>query len=437
MAYTYKPSGISAKQKMGFGSWCLEITSSINNIINVFATVFLVSHIISINADAPIANSLVSISIYYIALHVLFAITYFLCGYIVDKSNRVWVYRIGCLLKCVFIISVIFLGEELAQLSVLAGAIYGIAEGTYYSSYNVMKSEVIPRAHADKYVAINSILHKITNIVFPILIGFLIDKSTYIVVSFYVLILVAIQIVFTFFIKSKRPNNSSFSPFKYLKALKGNSEDVKRIKRVYVVSICYGFTSIVSPILTFLNIYTFKTNVNLGLFTALFAVVSIIALILIKRFTKPGKRQIPYIIFSVLSVAVSVLVAVYISKWTYILYNLILTPVTAMVGYASDVQRTVIVKKTGHYDDIAEHQTVVESLCYSSARLISFIALLVLGLTLGLTGFKILLAIDVLCIPTLCYFLHKMEKVESNYPLELRVALEESEVVKTENSEVK
>lgn len=437
MAYTYKPSNITEKQKLGMSSWSLQVTSSINNIINVFATSFLVSYIMNINADAPIASSLVSIALYYIALHILFSTTYFLFGFLVDRSNRVWVYRLACLMKLVFIIAVIFIGQELAKLSILAGALYGVAEGAYWSSYNVMKIEVVPKAHADKYALLNSIIFKITNVVFPVLIGMLIDYSTYIVVSFYVLALVVIQLVFTFFIKSFKPANSCFAPFKYFKKLKAKTEDVTRIKRVYWVAFAYGFTSIMTPILTFLNIYTFKTNTNLGLFTALFAIISIFGLIFIKRFTKEGKRKIPYIIFSVLTVASSVLVAIYVCKWTYIVYNLILTPVVAMVGYSTEVQRALIAKKTGHYDDIAEHQTMIESVCFTSARLISFVAMLVLGLTLGLTGFKILLAVDSLCIPLLCYFLHKMEKVEKNYPIETRVVSIEVEEVKTENTEAK
>ena len=434
MAFSYSPSNTSSNQKMNMSSWSMQVTSSINNIIGLFASTFLVSYIVHVNADAPLGNSLVSVALYYIALYIVMAFAYFAMGYLVDRSSRVWYYRAGIIIKGAFIVFLIFLGEELAKYSFLAGALYGVAESLYWSSYNVMKCEIIPRAHADKFVAINTLLNKFINIVFPILIGFLIDVSTFAMVAIYVLIIVAIQLVFSFFIKSQRPENSNFQFFKYIKKLKGKTEDVKRIKKFYPVAIFYGATTICTSLVSILSIYTFKTNLNLGLFTAGFSVLSVIALLLFKKFTNVGGRRVLYVIMAVVPVMAGVMVACKITQWTYIVFNISETVSLTLLAYALDVQRTIILKKTGHYEDIAEHQTLTE-LMFCFSRLITFILMLVFGLTLDVLGLRILTLVISFAFPLLCFFLAKMEKVEKDYPVEARVVAVEAEVVQENNIE--
>ena len=416
MAYNYKPSDSSGKEKMNLSTWSMQVTSSINNIISLFASTFLVSFIVQTNQNAPLGQSLVSIALFYISQYAVVAFVYFIMGYLVDKSNRVWYYRLGILIKGLFIVLIIFLGEDLAKMAALAGVVYGIAESCYWSSYNVMKCEIIPRMQADNFVAINTLLNKFINIVFPILIGLLIDISTFMSVAIYVLILVAIQMVFSFFIKSQRPENSSFEFFKYLKNLRGDADGVKRIKRFYPIALCYGATTICTSISSLLAIYTFKTNLNLGLFTAIFSVLSVMALILFKKYTKIGLRKILYVILGVVPLIGALCVTINVEKWSYIAFYVSETVSLTVLAYALDVQRTIILKKTGHYSDIADHQTLTEVL-FSFSRCVTFSIMLVLGLTLDVLGLRILMIIVGLVFPLLAFFLHRMEKVEMNYPL--------------------
>ena len=250
MAYTYTPSNITAKQKMNLSVWSLQITSLINSIVELFTSSFLVSFIMQVNVDEPISATLVSIALYYISLYAVMFIAYTLLGYLVDRSNRIGYYRAGILFKGAFIVVIIFLGRDLAQNTILAGAFIGLSEAFYYSSYNVLKGEIIPRAHADKYITVSNILKRVISIVFPILIGYLIDVSTYTTVAIYVLVIVAIQFIFSCLIKSQRPENSVFELFKYLKALRQKTEDTQRIKRFYPAVAGYACTTLISSCIT-------------------------------------------------------------------------------------------------------------------------------------------------------------------------------------------
>ena len=81
MAYTYNPSSKSTKEKMNLSTWSMQITSSINNIISLFASTFLVSFITQTNSNEPLGKTLVAIGLFYVSLYFVQAIIYFLMGH--------------------------------------------------------------------------------------------------------------------------------------------------------------------------------------------------------------------------------------------------------------------------------------------------------------------------------------------------------------------
>ncbi len=426
MAYTYTPSDISSRQRMNLSTWSLQICHALEGIIAIFGNTFLVSYIMHVNVDEPISKAIVSIALYYIAVYGVMLLVLPLIDYIVDRTDRVWFYRIGMLLKGSFIVLVIFLGKGLSKYSALAGVLYGLSETFYYAAFNTIKNEVVPKNHISKFVVMQNIFSKLVKTLFPVLLGILIDVTAYKNVAFYVLGVFAVQLTFSFFIKSKRPANSKFEFFGYIKKLAKNDPSLERVKRFYPMALAYGGTTIQTALASLLTIYTFKTNLNLGLFTGLFAFLSVILLLLFKRIKTLKGRGICYIILSVLSVGASVLISFAIKKWTYILFNLILTTSCCILGFALDIQRNTIVKKTGNYDYITEHQAVTEC-CFNIIRVLSYSLMLVLGMTLNLVGLKILISVVSIAYPLLAWLLYKMEKVEENYPMEKAEAIKETE----------
>ncbi len=416
MAYTYTPSQ-TASNKVDKASIGLQISHMLYTIVTIFASTFLISDIVSVNAENPLSQSITTIAIYYITQFIVFCVSYFLMSFIVDKTGRVWIYRLGILLYGAFIIMVIFVGKELSKFIVLAGALYGLSEGVFHSAYNVLKCEMVPRRSMRSYSTWSFVFDKLTKTVFPILLGVLIDSSTFSKTAIFVLVLIAVQFGVTFMIKSQRPDQSSFDFFKYLKSLKNNTQDMKRIKSVYKVSWFYGFKTIFATLFSIVTIYTFKTNVKLGIFTSISSVVSIVTLLLFKRFTKEGKRTSIYLISSILFVISTIILVIFMNTWTYVIYNLVDAVCLNIFANGFDIERNLVIKKVGHYNDIAEHNCVVEIL-FTISRLIAYSIMLVLGLTLDLLGLKICIVVCALLMPVMCMLTDKIEKVECQYSLE-------------------
>lgn len=416
MAYQYSPSteGLKKVDKASIG---LQISHMLFVIVSIFASTFLISYIVSVNAENPLSKSIVSIAIYFITQFAVFGISYFAMSYVVDRTSRVWIYRLGILLYGLFIVMVIFVGKELSKYVVLAGALYGLSEGVFHAAYNVLKGEMVPRRTMSHYSTLCLVLDKVVRVVFPILMGFLIDSSTFYITAIYVLVIIVIQLGVTFLIKSKRPENSSFDFFAYLKSLKRKNEDMVRIKRVYNVSWLYGFKTIFSTLFSIITIYTFKTNFKLGIFTSISAIVSIVSLILFKRFTKEGSRTPLYLSLSILLVLSIVGFTLFMNKWTYIVYTIFDAICLNILANGIDIERNLVIKKTGHYSDIAEHNCIIE-LQFTISRIVTYSLMLILGLTLDLLGIKICLVICAAMMPVMAIMLSKMEKEECKYSLE-------------------
>lgn len=416
MAYKYSPS-LTNDKKIDKASVGLQICHMIYIITTLFTSTFLVSYIISINAENSLSSSLFTISLFYVSEYVVFGIFYFLISYVVDKTSRIWVYRASILFNGAFITLIIFLGKEIASYIILAGAMLGITEGLYYASYNVLKGEMVPRRKMTSFAVLCLALDKIVRVIFPILIGLIIDVSNFSVVAFCALAIVAIQFGFTFLIKAKRPEGSSFKMFDYLKSLKSNTEDAKRIKRFYPACFLYGAKTIFGTIFTIITVYTFKTNLKLGIFTSISSIVAVLSLFIFKKFTKEGKRTAFYLISCLILFLATILFVFNVQNWTYVIFSLSQAFAITVVAGGVDIERNTILKKTGHYDDIAEHNCLTEMILAFS-RVIIYSIMLVLGLTLDLLGLKIMMVIASVLIPIMALFLDRMEKVECNYSME-------------------
>ena len=81
MAYQYSPSAVSDK-KVDKASIGLQISHMLFVIVSIFASTFLISYIVSVNAENPLSTSIVSIAIYYISQFFVFGLSYFLMSFV-------------------------------------------------------------------------------------------------------------------------------------------------------------------------------------------------------------------------------------------------------------------------------------------------------------------------------------------------------------------
>ncbi len=354
----------------------LLICHLFKTITSLFVSTFLTAHIYTFSSDA--FGYLFNVAVFYISVYLSMMVFYMILSIFVDKTNRVIFYRISIVVTGILIIIIISFGEQLAQLLILAGALHGLSEALYYSSYNVIKEEMVGKSSMGKFITSSRAIGDLLNIICPVTLGALIDITTYSQTALIVFVVCSIQFGLTFGIKSKRPQNSHYDLFAYKRKLK-DSPIKKQIGLVYTMAYIYGITSLTSTLINVYIMLQFGTNMSLGIVSSILSVVSIISLLLLMKFTKPTNRKPIFIIFASLIVVASILFVFLPSKVTLIALNSIIAITSVLHIDLLEKYRFSILKSAGLYDEIAEHQTVYENRL-NIARIVSFGLLLLVSL---------------------------------------------------------
>ena len=431
MAYTYD---ITTSKKDNKANACLFSCHTISEIVNLFVSTFLVAYIY--NFCNGLLDYVYKVAIYNIVTYLFFQVIYVLAAKIVDSTNRVWVYRVGLLLRAGLVIVAIFCGQNIAQMLILAGFLNGASDAFYYASYNVLKQEMVSRKSMNNFAVIVQVLTKVVEIVVPVVMGALIEVSTYAQVSIYVLVICTVQIGLSFGIKAKKPAGSNFSIRKYISKLKQNPQTHKKMKSLYVLCFVYGFASIVNVLMNVCIMDQFGSSFSLGALTSIFAVASIVVILIINKFTKAGKRGIMLYAFSTLPIITSVLFSVMPNVTTLIIFSL--TSVVCRIVYQTifDIHRNSTLKEAGLYNEINEHQTIVEWLLNTS-RVLSYVVLLVLGIANNLIAFRIVFVVFMIgysaTFIAIALYEKKYCKYETNKPKTLETELKSDIIENTEN----
>ena len=364
------------------------------------------------NAGDIFGSGIINVAIFYISIYVSYIITYYAISFFVDKSNRVSLLRIGVAINLVLLLVLVFMGSSATKYVAVAGILYGVSDGFYYSCYLVMKNELSGKKSIKQFNVFNIVFTYLTKIIIPIVLGFLIDESSYSQMALCVIVFSVAQFITTFFIHSNKPTDSKFEPVQYHKFLKQNPEVKNKIKYTYINHLFGGVKNTYSIIVVILTIYTFKTNLNLGLFTAAFSVISMLLVALYKRFDKHPKlnKKIIYLILGIVPVVACVILIFSLNKVTLIIYNLIITISVCFCGYLDGCERDAIIKNIGKDEYIAEHQFSIEFI-QCCGRILAYIVMVLVGLISNILAFKILLFVYLLFNPIKVLIMYKQRKI--------------------------
>ena len=345
-------------------------------ITGLFVSTFLIGHIYTFSGD--IFDYIRNVSIFNFCVYISMMLFYMLFSIFVDKTNRVMFYRISILVTTILLIIIISFGKELAQLLILAGALHGLSEALYYSSYNVIKEEMVGKSSIGKYVTLTSVLLETANIIFPVLLGILIDITTYSQTAIIVFVICSIQFGLTYGIKSQRPKDSHYSLREYKQLIK-DSAVKKELRFIYFICLVYGVSSITTILINVYVMMNFGSNFSLGTMTGIYSLVAVISLLLINKFTTAVNRKPIFITFTSIIIMAGLIFLIIPNKITLILLNIVIAMTSILGSNLMEKYRFSILKKAGLYDEIAEHQTIIENR-FNITRSISFAILFLVSL---------------------------------------------------------
>ena len=366
----------------------------LRTVLELFTSTFLVSYILAQNPDSIIGTGLINIGLFYVSWNVVYGILDLVSSYLVDKSNRATLLRFGILFNMVLIIALVFWGEQISHWLILAGAICGMSDAFYYCSYLVIRGELSYHGSFKRYNVFTTIGVNLVKVIVPIIMGYIIDISTFSTISIYVVIIAFAQFALTFSIKSTKPQGSKFELGKYFKFLKQDKFAWNKIKFTYLNALIAGVKSTYNVVVVVLTIYIFKTNLNLGIFTSIFSLITILSLIAYRKGDNNPKinKFAIYLFVGLLPFLSIVAMLIYTSNVTLVIVNFALTLATYFSDYFGDLERDAIIKNLNQYDYVAEHQflTDIVKIC---SRIVAFSMFIVVGFISNFTALKIFLLI--------------------------------------------
>lgn len=405
-----------AKQKLNKNQNCLLAVHMIRIMLELFTSTFLTSHIISLNPDNIFGSGLFNVAILFISQYVAYIIIYSINSYFVDKSNRVNFLRIGIFVNACFLIAIVLWGEIIANWIVLAGAICGISNAFYYSSFNVMKNELVNRIYMKKFSILTTVITNLINVVVPTVLGLLIDISSYSTIAIYVIIIIVIQFVISLFIKYKKPEGSKLEVKEYLKYLKNTPEDRKKIKYTYYNALLAGIKTTYKIVIIILTIFAFKTNLSLGILSSIFSLITIGLLMLYRRAEDKPKtnKLLIYLTVGTLPLICTIIFMIWTNKATFIILNCFLTIAIYFSDYYGDAERDAIIKNLGKFDFIAEHNLVHDVMKYIVSIMV-YVAFIIVASFGSITAFKVLLLAMIAISPYKFYMMYKQRVVRKEF----------------------
>lgn len=379
----------------------LMVCEIINSIIDLFLNTFLVAYLLNITNE-----NMSSVALYYVVDYAVTGICMYLIGYFLKKYNLANIYRLGIIIKCIFVILIVFLRNQIQYFLIPIAIILGIAETIYWGACDNMVGLVTNENNREKYTTNKKIIRSFTKIVMPIVLGTSIEMLSFYRVSIYVMILALIQVILSFFIKIEKQKYKKFNIKEYFKNT--NIKTNNRLKIVYKSSILYGvLLDLIPTLVTIIIVMTYKTNFKLGFLNTIFAICSMITLYLFRKI-KNNKIQKNILIGGSLISLISVIsLVISLGKIEVVIYNIISYSFIIILEILFNIERFNNKKNNVNEEFYIESQIFI-NMIMQIGRVIGYGLLFIIGLSNNIIYFKTLLLITTLIIPLYSYYMYQL-----------------------------
>ena len=369
----------------------------INGIVDLFVYTFLTAHMLSISG-----NDIAFISRFYVIVYLFIGLGFVLLLPIVKKMNKAVVLRVGAVLKALFLLLVVLLGETIIDHYIWLGIIYGLFEAIFWSGANTLKNFSVESNKIKTLASIINVNTKIVGIVCPVLFGLSIDAWSFTKIAIFVLCLMAAEIIFSVFIKDlqfKKGEKSSLKNF--LIAVK-NNEQKKYINRTFWAIFMRGVVYFFPTFLTYLIILVYKTNTSLGILTTIASVLSIFLLVVINSIKTADSKVWLYVCFAFLESLSLILAVIFMNAVFIIVFQIVSVCVRIVIESVLEGLRGSSIRDAKLELFMPEAMTVGE-IYLNTGRVIGFLALMLIGM-LNSFAFTIVLSC-VFVVATFVYYI--------------------------------
>lgn len=395
------------EKKIGKNAKLLIASDLIYSLTAIFIETFLVAYFLKITNE-----SITTISIYYIIIYSLLALGNIFMGKIIKKypSKSKQILSLGIVSRALFILFIVVSAEKIATNFILIAVIYAFSEILYWCAHELLYIDVTTNKNRKNYMSIKKILGKLINIIAPIILGTSIELYSFTKIALYVFILSLVQIILTLLIRVDINNlkQEKYNYKNFIQCIRNNK--LTKIKKYNLAGMAYGIVeSSISTLIIIITMMTFKTSFSLGVLTTIFAICSMISLMLYNKFYNNKTSKLILILCSIIVVLGVLGLLIDINKTTLIIYNFCYIITFCIFDVVYNTRKGNLVKEC-KIENYREEYIGYTSISIGSGRIIGYLLMLIVSFTSNLIFFKVLLVIVTAFAPIYCYLIYKTEK---------------------------
>lgn len=381
----------------------LILDKSIGKIISIFSNTFLAAYFYKITEQ-----NVFYLSIYNIIAWITATIGALLVSNIIKRKDKVKLYRFGIFIKSLYIFMIIILGEKIINYVYLIGIMNGIATATTGFPLNMIESENITAKERSKYVGYASVAEEITSLVVPILLGAYITIKSYKIAAILILIFSIIKFIISFKIKNINVQTEKVKLKEFNNILKKDTT----LKRLYIIEFFKGINiyGVMSLVVSLLIIYQTNNELELGSWTSLFSMFTILAMYLFGRYYKNNKKR-RLLLYSLVAIITSFCLILYkINMATVIWYNIVYYIFMNIILKITEINLFDYSNKEQFKTKFNTEYFIYRELFLNSGRILGYAVLLICaGITQDISNMNILFVFIIISIISVIYMSNKTQ----------------------------
>ncbi len=303
---------------------------SIHSIIELFINIFLVAYFLDLTG-----NNIVPTAVFYIFTYLLVSGGFVLIGPYVKCYDKLLIYRWSFILNAIVLLLVIYLKKDITHYIWILGFISGLEKALFYFPQNLMTSQESTGNALIKFNGYRFAWNGIIKIVMPVVLGWFISVDSFINTAIFVLFLTIIEFILSYMMKKSHPSyRKKFS----LKAVWVFTLKKPLLKLSFAAETLRGFIFEALDVLVVLYVvYMFKTNLNLGIFTSVFAICTVATGSLFGRFCSYSSFNTIIRLSAIITFAAATWFVFDTDKTSFIIYNFAFATAAQLIRIITDI----------------------------------------------------------------------------------------------------
>lgn len=362
----------------------LVCDKAIGKVIDIFLTTFLASYFYKISEQ-----NMVYLAIYHIVTYAVATIGAFIVSDYIKRKNKIRLYRLGIAIKAFNIFLIILLKEKIVDYVYLIGVVNGITTATTGFPFNMIESEQVESKERSKYQGYKKAAEQIIGIVIPTFLGAYITFNSYETAAMLILIFSLLRLGLSFFIQNKNIQEDGLRLREFISMIKRD----KKIRKLYQIEFFKGITvyGVMELVVSLLIIYELKNDLELGAWTSIFAILTVISMFWFAKYYKEN-RENKILKVSFLFILISfVCMICSINIYTIVLYNIVYYIFVNILLNITETRLFNYSSEGVYKDKFNTEYFIFREVYLNMARVLGFFVLWIVGITQNMSWLKILL----------------------------------------------